>query len=108
MSSMFRLKLVALGGLTLCLIALGAAAFLTQPASADVGPCPVFPSNNVWNTRVDNLPVDSHSTAYINAIGATTGVHPDFGSGTWDGGPIGIPYTTVPGSQPLVQINYQA
>ena len=26
--------------------------------------------------------------------------HPDFGSGTWDGAPIGIPYTTVSGTLP--------
>src|SRR5438876_10005558 len=35
----------------------------------------------------------------INTIGATTRVHADFGSGTWNGGPIGIPFITVPGTQ---------
>ena len=43
--------------------------------------CPMFPPDNVWNTRVDSLPVDTRSSAYINSIGLNTGLHPDFGSG---------------------------
>ena len=34
------------------------------------------------------------STAYVNAIGPAKGFHADFGSGTWDGFPIGIPVNT--------------
>ena len=37
-------------------------------------------------------------TRSSRAIGAGTGLHPDFGSGTWDGGPIGIPYDVVDGT----------
>jgi len=33
-------------------------------------------------------------------------LHPDFGSGTWDGEPIGIPYNIVGGSQPKVNITF--
>ncbi len=66
----------------------------------------MFPADNVWNTRVDWLPVHARSAAYINSIGFNTGLHPDFGAGEWDGGPIGIPYTTVPGTQPDVDIVY--
>ncbi len=73
-----------------------------------VAGCSIFPADNVWNTRVDTLPVHPRSNAYINAIGSTDSVHPDFGSSTWDGGPIGIPYTTVPGTQPLVTIHFTA
>jgi hypothetical protein len=36
---------------------------------------------------------------WVNTIGATAPLFPDFGSGTWNGGPIGIPYVTVPGTQ---------
>jgi hypothetical protein len=71
-----------------------------------IGDCPVFPANNIWNTPIDTLPVDPQSTAYIHRIGASTGLHPDFGSGTWKGAPIGIPYVIVPGSQPLAQIRF--
>jgi hypothetical protein len=67
---------------------------------------PVFPPDNVWNTRIDDLPVDPQSNAYINRIGASDTVHPDFGSGTWNGGPIGIPFVTVGGNQPLVPISF--
>ncbi|MCB1049906.1 MAG: hypothetical protein KDC71_04845 [Acidobacteria bacterium] len=70
----------------------------------NIAGCPVFPINNIWNTRVDSLPVHAQSAAWINSIGANTGFHMDFGSGLWQGAPIGIPYTTVPGSQPLVPI----
>ncbi|MBI3941838.1 MAG: hypothetical protein HY326_02405 [Chloroflexi bacterium] len=68
--------------------------------------CPFFPANNIWNTRIDTLPVDANSQNYVNNIGSSTGMHPDFGSGTWDGGPIGIPYTTVTGSQLLVPVSF--
>jgi hypothetical protein len=70
-----------------------------------LGGCPVLPTDNIWNTPVDNLPLDPNSAAYINTIGATRHVHADFGSGTWDGAPIGIPFVVVPNSQPLVPIN---
>jgi hypothetical protein len=68
--------------------------------------CPLFLPNNIWNARVDGLPLDPNSAAYIDTIGATTGVHPDFGSGEWNGGPIGIPYVAVPGSQPRVALTF--
>jgi len=81
-----------------------------QRALAQTGPtlagCPVFPGNNVWNVRVDHLPLDPNSAAYVATIGSSRGVHPDFGSGTWAGGPIGIPYVIVAGSQPGVQIRF--
>src|SRR5262245_56104106 len=64
-----------------------------------LGSCQVLPSNNIWNTPVDTLPVLTNSTSMVNTIGATRGFHADFGSGTWDGGPIGIPFVTVTGSQ---------
>ncbi len=85
--------------------------FLAQPnisRSAPSSPptlagCPVYPADNVWNVPVDTLPVDPNSNAYVNAMGASTNAHPDFGT-MWDGFPIGIPYTTVLGTQPKVPI----
>jgi len=71
--------------------------------------CQIFPANNIWNTPIDTLPVDANSSAYINTIGADDNLFPDFGSGIWPpdtGGPIGIPYVTVPGDQPLVDIDF--
>ncbi len=69
--------------------------------------CPLLPADNVWNVPVDMLPVDPNSNAYINAIGSTTNVHADFGSGPWLGYPIGIPYTTVLGSQAKSTVTFQ-
>jgi hypothetical protein len=64
-----------------------------------LGPCPVLPADNIWNTPVDALPVLSNSSSMVTTIGAGTGLHADFGSGVWNGAPIGIPFVTVPGSQ---------
>jgi hypothetical protein len=68
--------------------------------------CAIYPGDHIWNARVDTLPVDANSPAYISTIGASTGLHPDFGSGTWQGSPIGIPFVTVPGTQPLVDVAF--
>jgi hypothetical protein len=68
--------------------------------------CAYFPPDNIWNTRVDSLPVDARSADYISTIGPGDGLHADFGSGLWDGGPIGIPYNAVPGSQPKVSVSF--
>ncbi len=71
-----------------------------QPAAGPaLGSCPLFPVDNIWNTRVDSLPVHTRSDAWINSIGRNEGFHMDFGSGTVGGGPIGIPYNLVAGSQ---------
>jgi hypothetical protein len=69
----------------------------TNPAHADaphIGPCPLFPADNVWNTAVDSLPVDKRSNDYIGSIGPLHGVHPDFGFNLNSG----IPYTLLPAS----------
>jgi hypothetical protein len=71
-----------------------------------VAGCPVFPADNVWNQRVDRLPVARNSAALIRSIGLDAHFHADFGSGTWDGGPIGIPYTVVDGSQRRVRVSF--
>ncbi len=68
--------------------------------------CPLFPANNIWNARVDNLPLDARSDAYIDSIGRQTGFHMDFGSGEWEGSPIGIPYTLVSAEQPPVDVHF--
>ncbi|HNN13249.1 MAG TPA: hypothetical protein PKL78_06795 [Anaerolineales bacterium] len=73
---------------------------IEEPATSGVtiAGCPMFPANNFWNTRIDSLPVHPLSEAWIDSIGRSEGFHMDFGSGTWEGGPIGIPYNVVAGS----------
>lgn len=65
----------------------------------------MFPANNIWNTRIDTLPVHARSSQYISSIGANTVLHADFGT-TYLDAPIGIPYTVVLGTQPLVTITF--
>jgi hypothetical protein len=62
--------------------------------------CPVFPATNPWNQPVNRLPVAPNSGAIVDSIGSGTGLHPDFGSGLWDGAPIGIPITVVKAGVP--------
>lgn len=66
-----------------------------NPGGPAIAGCPLLPKNNIWNRRVDDLPVHPRSAQWINAIGRYSGFHMDFGSGKWDGGPIGIPYNIV-------------
>ena len=73
-----------------------------SPAAAG---CAVFPVDNIWNVPVDDLPVDANSDAYIATIGADVGLHPDFGT-VWVGAPIGIPWVSVPSSQPVVPVTF--
>src|SRR5437773_1174429 len=54
--------------------------------------CLMFPGDNFWNARVDTLPLHPQSDSWIDSIGRTESFHMDFGSGEYDGGPIGIPY----------------
>lgn len=68
--------------------------------------CPMFPADSYWSADVRGLPVHPRSAAWVASIGAGAEVHMDFGSGTWDGGPIGIPYTTVGPEQPDVAVSF--
>lgn len=84
---------------------------LELPAIEPPERCRILPADNIWNRRIDDMPVDANSVAYIDTIGAGDTLHADFGSGVWPPGsnsPIGIPFVTVDSSQPLVPINYTA
>jgi hypothetical protein len=70
-----------------------------QAAPPTIGACTVLPADNIWNTPIDQLPLDVNSATYVATIGSGTTLHADFGSGTYNGGPIGIPFVTVPGTQ---------
>jgi len=67
-----------------------------------------FPTDNLWNKDISSAAVDSNSANYISYIGASVGLHPDFGSGEYNGSYMGIPYTVVNSSQSLIPINYTA
>src|SRR5580692_4778731 len=67
-----------------------------------------FPADNLWNQNIASAPVDPNSAAIINYIGASDPVHPDFGSGEYNGSSIGIPYVVVNSQQAPVVINFTA
>lgn len=68
-------------------------------SSPSIGGVSIFPPDDIWNVPVDTLPVDPHSADYVKNIGTTAYLHPDFGSGLWEGSPMGIPYNIVSGAQ---------
>lgn len=70
-----------------------------------IGGCSVFPPDNPWNARVDNTtayPVHPNSATYIASIGSSTHLHADWGD--WSVDHYGIPWQTVPGTQPFVSM----
>jgi hypothetical protein len=69
--------------------------------------CTVFPKSNPWNRRVDRLPVAANSAEIISSIGTERGLHPDFGSGLWEGAPIGIPITVVGRRTPKSRVSFE-
>jgi len=75
-----------------------------QPADGGSGPriagCRVFPPDNPWNTDISTWPVHPNSARYIASIG-TGQLHPDFGD------IYGIPFATVPGTQPRVPVSFR-
>lgn len=89
--------------LLLCLAAGVPATATPLPRAPD---CPMFPPDNHWNLKVDDLPVHDNSRAIVRSIGLGTGLHPDFGSGRYEGARIGIPFVTVPGDQEKVPVRF--
>ena len=94
------------------LAALAAALVIAAPALAAPVPlpaapdCPLFPETNVWNKPVAKLPLRSNSKTIVDAIGAALPVHADFGSGVYQGAPIGIPITVVTSAEPLSAVDF--
>jgi len=87
---------LALGG--------GAASATRLPAAPA---CPVFPADNAWNRRVDRLRVAPDSDAIVRSIGVDDHMHADFGSGLWEGRPIGIPITVVGRATPRTRVRFE-
>jgi hypothetical protein len=87
-----------------CLLAL--AALASGSAVKRAPRCAIFPRDNHWNVRVDGLPAARDSDRLVRSIGLDSPVHPDFGSGLYEGRPIGIPYTTVSKRQRRVHVSF--
>lgn len=67
-----------------------------------LGDCPMFPSNAIFNTRIDGLPAHPNSANWVNMVGGGTPLMPNWGnssdpSHTWDY--WGIPLNVIDSSQ---------
>src|SRR5688572_24972744 len=84
-----------------CLVfALSSYAAFAASQGADLNvPQPLFPPNNWWNTDISAAPLDGNSAAFIQFIGTTKTLHPDFGGDAGDGDVYGFPVITVEGTQ---------
>jgi hypothetical protein len=83
-----------------------------RPASGGRGPvfpgthCPAFPADNVWNTPITGLPVDSHSAEWMNHMAAgSTYLHPDYGPGGGSS-PYGIPWQITRAHPRMVKMRF--
>ncbi len=87
-------------------VLIGGSGLSAADAATTIGPhlgsCLVFPSTNVWNRRVDSLPVRSDSARMIAAIGLSAGLHPDFSNA----GGYGIPFNVVGASTPRSAVRF--
>jgi len=97
-------RLAFLATLAVALLAGSSALALRLPSARH---CPVFPASNPWNQRVDKLTVAADSAQMIASIGLDAPVHADFGSGKWDGGPIGIPFDVVSNSTRRAHVSFE-
>jgi hypothetical protein len=96
-------RLLPLACLTVLLSGSSAEA-LRMPAAPR---CEIFPKSNPWNRRVDRLPVAANSAEIIGSMGTERGLHADFGSGLWEGAPIGIPITVVGRGTPKSRLSFE-
>jgi hypothetical protein len=61
----------------------------------------LFPADNWWNQDISTAPVDAQSDAFIDFVGRTRGLHPDFGPP-----PYGIPYVGVGGAETRTPVTF--
>lgn len=75
-----------------------------SPASVENGM--IFPSDNPWNADISSADIDPYNDQIISGIGSAS-LKADFGSGLWEGAPIGIPYVAVCGNQTKINVVFR-
>jgi hypothetical protein len=76
-------------------------------SKADAENISIFPSDNAWNLDISTTQLDPYNSQIIAGFSGNS-LKADFGSGLWDGAPIGIPYVVVCSDQPRIAVNYRA
>jgi hypothetical protein len=103
------------GSVVLAIAAVASSIALAQcPATVPVangavpGPLPLVPADNWWNADISAAPVDANSASFINFIGGTRKLHPDFGGEASPGSVsiYGMPYAIVNGNQPKLPVTF--
>jgi hypothetical protein len=89
------------------LAALALAAGLVGGPLPDAPRCPLFPERFSTNRPVDRAPVAPDSDRIVASIGLEEGLHADFGSGTYEGRPIGIPFDVVTRRTPRSRVAFE-
>jgi hypothetical protein len=62
--------------------------------------CSMFPADNIWNSTVQNLPLDLHSAAYIKTVGEDDPLHADFGPAG------GYEYAVATGREAVAEVSF--
>ncbi len=78
-----------------------------QAENISVEDIAIFPPQHPLNRDISNDPVDPNSRLILENIGLDVGLFADFGSGLYEGAPIGIPYVTVGRGQATVPITFR-
>ncbi|GAA3240140.1 hypothetical protein GCM10010468_76680 [Actinocorallia longicatena] len=84
----------------------GTAGTARPAAQARAAKCTWFPANGFYHADVRKLPRHPRSAAFVRSIGSTGRLKADFGSGTWEGRPFGIPITKVAPGTPKVKVSF--
>jgi hypothetical protein len=99
-------------GLVVLVLGTALAGFVTAAPSATAAKlpgttCRVFPADNVWNTRINKLPVHAKSATWLKAMSSSsTHLHPDYGPAGNGEPPYGMPWQTVSPMAPLVSVHF--
>ncbi|WP_395406820.1 hypothetical protein ACHMW6_09240 [Pseudoduganella sp. UC29_106] len=76
--------------------------------AADLAKLQIFPPDSPWRTDISKAPLDYRSNDIISFLAQTNGpLFANFGSGTYNGAPIGMPFVVVCDQAP-VGVSYRA
>jgi hypothetical protein len=69
--------------------------------------CPALPADNVWNTPITTLPVNTNNAAWLASMDSSgTDLHPDYGPSGNPRAPYGIPWQVVPPRAAFARVTF--